>query len=145
MKGRWFNRAAVACVLPAALMLSGCDSVTGLIAGGVDGTYVLATVNGQGLPAVIGSDVFDGTVFETRITSGELVLEDGEYDVSIGFDIRSNGSTLDSGTNTDSGTFEVDGDEITFDPGTDEELIGTVDGNRVRLSAEGISLVFEKD
>lgn len=144
MNRPWLRRVALACALPAALLLTGCDAITGLV-GGVDGTYVLATVNGQSLPAVIDSGTFDGTLIEVRIVSSRLELEEGTYDIEISFDILADGSHFESGTESETGTFEVDGDVITMDPGTEDEQVGRVDGDELRFNIEGDSWVFEKD
>lgn len=144
MKGPWLRRAAVACALSASFTLSGCDTITSLVAG-VDGTYVLASINGQNLPVIAESGFFEGTLVEVRITAGELELEDEQYEVTISFDVLADGSLISSNTETDSGAFEVDGDQIILEPGTTDAVVGRIDGNEVRFTVDGDTLVFERD
>ncbi|GBD33206.1 hypothetical protein HRbin33_02187 [bacterium HR33] len=124
------------------VLLSGCD----IFGGGHTGTYVLKTVNGKPLPAVILEII--GT-YKAEITAGSVTLnEDNTFSASITFR-ETEGSTVRTQTETDSGTYTISGNTITFtSPGTGPAFTGTLSGGTLTVTTEEdditLVLVFEK-
>jgi hypothetical protein len=123
-------------------LLSACD----IIGGGHTGTYVLKTVNGKSLPAAIIEIV--GT-YKLEITAGSVTLnEDKTFSASITFR-ETEGTTVRTQTETDSGTYTISGNTITFSSqGSGSAVTGTLSGGTLTVTEREdditIVLVFEK-
>lgn len=101
-----------AALLAGALLLAGCEDVTG----GTADTYDLVEAEGQELPAVI----FDGeTEFGHMVAtaiSGSLTLQEATYTERIVVDIVLDDAPLGEEPIVVSGDYSVDGQILTFDP-----------------------------
>ena len=100
----------------------------------VAGTYILQTLNGGALPV---------TVVGVEVSAGSIQLNSaGTYTLSL---------TIDFGpgplTETETGTFTVDGSTVDFDEGDVDEVdfTGTVSGDTLTIVGEdGDTFVFRK-
>jgi hypothetical protein len=113
------RRALTAATLAFAVAAAGCgddDDPTG--PGGLQGTFALQSVDGETLPVTLEDDV--GNVIVA--TGGTLVMaDDGDWQMSITGTYNDDPEELLS----DFGTYELDGDDVTFDS---DEFFDQFDG-----------------
>ena len=125
MTSSQFKRVAVV----VGVLLAGCADVTTDPAG-VTGTYQLSEVNGESLPAV----VFDGQRPEGHVVatalSGTITVRSTTFTERVVFNLVLNGHDLGSQPVELDGTYEADGQFLTFDPdGSAPVFTGTVSGS----------------
>ncbi len=147
MLARLSRRLLAVGAMTSAALLSGCDiDISDIFGDGVSGTYNLKTVNGKSLPAVI---VEVTGAYKLEITAGSVTLnEDNTFSASITFR-ETEGTTVTTQTETDSGTYSVSGSTITFtSPGTGSAFTGTLSGGTLTVTTREddttVVLVFEK-
>lgn len=113
----------------------------------VAGTYALSTVGGQSVPLTVDSTDADNKL---EILSGSANLNsNGNYTVSFGFRLTDAG-VVSQFTETDTGTWTVSGNTLTFtssEPGEDPQT-ATVSGNTITVVTDldgiPVTLVFQK-
>ncbi len=128
----------LATVLAATALAYGCGDA--FSPSGVSGTYSLRSANGISLPA----DVNLGGGVTLTVNSGTLTLNESQtwlFSLTV---TVTDGSTTLSETETGSGTFTlIEPNTIRF---TEDGDVSTavIDGNRITVIEDGVSLVFEK-
>jgi hypothetical protein len=100
----------------------------------VVGTYALASIDGDALPASIGA----GTQDARTVTAGSMTLNANN---TFSFS-----ETSSAGTDAVSGTWTLSGSTITFDPSEpgDTNATAVVSGNTLSLTTEEGVMVFNK-
>lgn len=132
----------LASVVLTGVLLTACGDA--FSPGGVSGTYNLESINGNPLPAEIElPGVF--TADRTVIAAGSVTLNaDGTYSVSLTWEITEQGITT-TDPFTDSGTFTlVEPSTIRFAEAGGSETTGTLDGDRLTITAGDFSFVYRK-
>ena len=106
----------------------------------VAGTYILKTVDGKPMPAVLYEE--PGYKFEL-ISSNYVLTEAGTFTNNASWRETDNGS-VNTGNESSSGTFTVNGSTLSFiSPGGDA-FQGTRVGNTLTLNFEGVVAVYVK-
>ena len=132
----------LASVVLTGVLLTACGDA--FSPGGVSGTYNLESINGNPLPAESElPGVF--TADRTVIAAGSVTLNaDGTYSVSLTWEITEQGITT-TDPFTDSGTFTlVEPSTIRFAEAGGSETTGTLDGDRLTITAGDFSFVYRK-
>ncbi|HEX7051961.1 MAG TPA: hypothetical protein VF188_17265 [Longimicrobiales bacterium] len=138
--GQAVRRCCGIALLVAPLLAVGCGGEgTGPDDGGdaAEGTYTLVSVNDETPPVTVYSTTLEGgSVFEIRITDGEITLGDGRYELTLEGEAWQDGQKLQlPGGVTDVGSYSVSGQTVTFDS-DNEDLPGTIqavlDGNELK-------------
>lgn len=130
---------AIACAV-ATVLLAGCDSTetTAPTDNAVAGTWNLTTVNGSPLPYTVQSTP------KIEVVGDQLVVSaDGTFTVSTQLRIT-NGTTVTTQTETDGGTYSLNGTAATFIFNGGTTGTGTVSGNTLTVAEAGVSLVYQK-
>ncbi len=145
----WRRLAAFLCVFTVLATTSACGDSSTDPAGGIEGTYILQSVNGQSLPATLFQLTIGDVTFEERLVAGQITLTSSTYSGSLTTQSRENGVVVDSEVDNFGGTYTRSGNTLTLrDSDGDEDVIVTIAGNRLTaaLNADGISftLVFAK-
>jgi len=141
------RRVATLVALP--LALAACGDTTG--PGAFDGTYNLATVNGQAIPLVVASEADQGITIGFRIDGGRVVLDRNNFDSRLIFSTLVNTQVFTTDTISGIGTYTVSGSTITFrssDP-TDPAFDATIQGDQITLvevdeDFGALTLIFRK-
>lgn len=119
-------------VLACVVALAACEDVT-TNPSAAAGTYQLVEVNGEALPAV----AFDGETSEGHVVatalSGTLTLRSTTFTERVVYNFVVNGADLGSGPATVTGSYELEGQLLTFDPDNDgvPTFSGTLTGGEV--------------
>jgi len=128
-------------VLFSLLALAGCggDDSTSPDTSHV-GTYQLRTVGGSNLPATLAQEGDR----RLEITGGSLSLvADRTFNYSADYRI-STGTAVTTDSGRGSGTYRRNSDAIVLRYGDGSEEHGSLSGNTLTLTADGIVLVFER-
>lgn len=138
------RKLAVALAAGAVLGVAACGDVATDPYARVAGPYILHSINGQLLPVVLLET--DGGNF--TVTTGALTLRrdraftetwTGRFDPPVG--------SPEFGAISASGTYELNGDEVTFNlpaaPGRGAStVIGEIRGDTLRYAADGLVVVY---
>lgn len=104
----------------------------------VAGTYTLQTVNGAALPFV----VFETAGYKIEVTGASYVLASaGTFSNSASFRETENGVVTTS-TETVTGQYTVSGSNVTFTDSDGDVITGTLSGNNLQFSEDGMTAVF---
>jgi hypothetical protein len=121
-----------------------CSSSSTSPSASVAGTYVLSTVNGEPLPAIItkGNDT-------AVVVTDTLALTSSQYTRHVVDSVRSEGVPAALFSHTSSGTYTHSGTSITFtDAATDSSVTGSISNSVITISGveNGFSVtgVFNK-
>lgn len=134
---RVFRRVAVAALV---LLVAACGKDANDPIDTVAGTYTLRSVNGQSLPAV----VYDDGSYKLEVTAASYVLAaSGSFTNSISIRETENGVVTPS-TEVDTGTYAVNGTTITLTDAEGDVISGTLSGDTLTFSSDGITAVSRK-
>lgn len=101
---------------------------------GVEGTYELHTINGEAPPVTVyeEEDPVEGMTFTFDVAGGSLQLAGGgEFLMTLGWQVRANGTLVAADTETWSGSYQVDGTTITFTDPEGDVVVGQIDGDAI--------------
>jgi hypothetical protein len=136
----------LALILGAALFAAACDDkdLVNVITDGFLGTFSLQSANGNALPAVVADSV--SPPLRIEVLSGSLVLRaDRTFDDVVDFR-NTLGGIVSTSQTACSGTYTIDGREITFtETGTapcNQVFVGTLDAGTISASIRGVAYVF---
>ena len=121
------------------IVLSGCGGdATGPES--VAGNYTLRTINGQNLPFVVVQVLVD----KIEVTAGSVRLNsDKTFSSSLTL-ATTDGGTTTSATETQTGTYALNGTAITLVFQASSPSSGSISGNTLTIIDEGLSWVFKK-
>lgn len=106
----------------------------------VAGTYSLKTVNGAPLPFVF----FDEGGYKLEVTAASYTLSSaGTFSNTATIRETENGAVFTS-TETITGTYTVSGASVTFIGSDGESVTGSISGNTLQFSEDGVTAVFMK-
>lgn len=136
---RVLARFMAATVIAVAAACGGGDGNGGITeVASVAGTYSLKTVNGAPLPFVF----LDESGYKLEITaSGYTLSSAGTFSVTATFRETENG-VVTTATETSTGTYSVNGSTVTFIDTDGETLAGTISGNTLQFSEDGVTAVY---
>ena len=122
-----FRRLAVV-IVPA--LIAACSSdTTAPTASGLAGTYTLVKANGTALPAIVDANAED----TLRVTSGTVrIHSNSTWAVNLALTSFLNGAA----TQSDTGSFSISGDTVTFTSNTEGAVIATVSGSSVTVHSD---------
>lgn len=106
----------------------------------IAGTYVLETIDGQGLPVVIAEDA----EFKIEITSGRVVLAAGGSFTLSATLRETTGAEVFTETVEFDGTYSVSGSTVTLLYSDGDVETATISGNTLTFSGGGSTSVFRK-
>ncbi|MGI8619554.1 MAG: hypothetical protein ACR2L6_10795 [Gemmatimonadaceae bacterium] len=121
------------------LVAAGCGGSDGINEPqSVAGTYTLRTVNGAALPFV----AFETAGYKLEVTGASYVLAaSGTFTNSVSFR-ETEGGAVTTSTETLTGQYTVSGTTITFTDTDGDVITGSLSGNTLQLSGDGITAVF---
>ena len=118
----------------------GKDSSTQPTMASVAGSWVLTSVNGASLPAVISQT---GTAKVEMVSNVVTAMAAGAYTDVYQVRTTINGQSTTT-TTTVTGTFSVSGTSVTLHSSTGGSSAGTIAGNTFTMNQDGLVLVFTK-
>jgi hypothetical protein len=109
-----------------------CGDTTGPAAG-VEGTYELHTINGDAPPVTVyeEEDPVEGMTFTFDVAGGSLQLAGGQYLITLGWQVRANGTLVAAENESWSGSYQVEGATITFTDAEGDAVVGEIDGDAI--------------
>lgn len=123
-----------------ALAACGGDGPTTPTTTSVAGTWSLRTINGANLPYTIiqiGADKVELTADVLTVSSGGSFAEISSYR-------ETENGVVTTFTESDAGTYTLNGTAVTFSFNSGGTGTGTISGNTLTVAAEGFSFVFQK-
>lgn len=126
----------------AALLLSACSDA--FSPESVSGSYNLVSIDGEPLPTTA-TTTYNGVPVTATVSAGSLTLtENGSYTLALDVAAEFGGSTINT-TLPDAGTFTLqEPSTIRFISNNAGQLTGTLDGNRLTVTYDGATMVFER-
>ncbi len=135
---RGFARVLAVALVAVAAACGGNDGINEPKEQAITGTYTLKTVNGAALPFVI----FQGDGYKLEVLAASYVLAaSGSFTNSASFRATEGGVATTS-TETLTGRYTVSGTTVTFTDSDGDVLTGTISGNNLQFTEDGMTAVF---
>lgn len=104
----------------------------------IAGTYALQSVNGEALPVVL----FEGSGYRLEVTAATYVLASGGTFTNGATFRETEGGVATTSTETLTGQYTVSGSAVTFTDSDGDVIAGTISGNSLTFSEDGMTAVF---